>query len=55
LLGTGQFDTKKHEIKLDREGKLSVTDVVSSEFSLLVDESAPSGSGTAIRAPSPRQ
>lgn len=31
LLGSGQFDTKKHEIKLDKEGKMSVTDVVSSE------------------------
>jgi kinesin family protein C1 len=31
LLGSSQFDTKKHEIKLDRDGKMSVTDVVSSE------------------------
>jgi hypothetical protein len=30
LLGSSQFDTKKHEIKLDRDGKMSVTDVVSS-------------------------
>ncbi|ORY33143.1 P-loop containing nucleoside triphosphate hydrolase protein [Naematelia encephala] len=29
LLGSGQFDTKKHEIKHDKEGKMSVTDVVS--------------------------
>ncbi|KAK8843321.1 hypothetical protein IAR55_006976 [Kwoniella newhampshirensis] len=29
LLGNGQFDTKKHEIKLDKDGKLTVTDVVS--------------------------
>ena len=29
LLGTGQFDTKKHEIKHDKEGKMSVTDAVS--------------------------
>ncbi|ORX39129.1 P-loop containing nucleoside triphosphate hydrolase protein [Kockovaella imperatae] len=29
LLGTGQFDTKKHEIKLDKDGKMSVSDVVS--------------------------
>lgn len=32
LLGTGQFDSKKHEIKLDKDGKMSVTDVVSGEF-----------------------
>lgn len=32
LLGSGQFDSKKHEIKLDREGKMNVTDAVSSEF-----------------------
>jgi hypothetical protein len=31
LLGSSQFDTKKHEIKLDRDGKMSVTDVVSSK------------------------
>ena len=30
LLGSSQFDTKKHEIKLDKDGKMSVTDVVSS-------------------------
>lgn len=30
LLGSGQFDTKKHEIKHDKEGKMTVTDVVSS-------------------------
>lgn len=30
LLGSGQFDTKKHEIKLDKDGKMSVTDAVSS-------------------------
>ncbi|ODN74458.1 hypothetical protein L202_06845 [Cryptococcus amylolentus CBS 6039] len=29
LLGSGQFDTKKHEIKLDKDGKISVTDAVS--------------------------
>ncbi|KAL7421256.1 kinesin-like nuclear fusion protein [Cryptotrichosporon argae] len=29
LLGTGQFDTKKHEVKLDKDGKVSVTDIVS--------------------------
>ncbi|KAK1922557.1 P-loop containing nucleoside triphosphate hydrolase protein [Papiliotrema laurentii] len=29
LLGSGQFDTKKHEIKLDKDGKMSVTDVIS--------------------------
>ncbi|WVQ75532.1 hypothetical protein IAR50_005159 [Cryptococcus sp. DSM 104548] len=29
LLGNGQFDTKKHEIKLDKDGKISVTDAVS--------------------------
>ncbi|WVR09072.1 hypothetical protein IAU60_006133 [Kwoniella sp. DSM 27419] len=28
LLGNGQFDTKKHEIKFDKDGKTSVTDVV---------------------------
>ena len=31
LLGSGQFDTKKHEIKLDKDGKMSVTDAVSSK------------------------
>ena len=31
LLGTGQFDTKKHEIRHDKDGKMSVTDVVSGE------------------------
>ncbi|OXG62068.1 kinesin family member C1 [Cryptococcus neoformans c8] len=29
LLGNGQFDTKKHEIKLDKDGKISVTEAVS--------------------------
>ncbi|WVQ93223.1 hypothetical protein IAU59_000288 [Kwoniella sp. CBS 9459] len=29
LLGNGQFDTKKHEIKFDRDGKVTVTDAVS--------------------------
>lgn len=29
LLGSGQFDTKKHEIKHDKDGKMSVTDVIS--------------------------
>lgn len=33
LLGSGQFDTKKHEIKHDKEGKMSVTDAVSSKLS----------------------
>nr|ODN90487.1 kinesin family member C1 [Cryptococcus depauperatus CBS 7841] len=28
LLGNSQFDTKKHEIKLDRDGKVSVTDAI---------------------------
>jgi hypothetical protein len=32
LLGSGQFDTKKHEIKTDKDGKMSVTDVVSSKL-----------------------
>lgn len=32
LLGSGQFDTKKHEIKHDKEGKMSVTDAVSSKL-----------------------
>jgi kinesin family protein C1 len=31
LLGSGQFDTKKHEIKHDKEGKMTVTDAVSSK------------------------
>lgn len=35
LLGSGQFDTKKHEIKT-LDGKVSVTDVVSSESSFQV-------------------
>ena len=30
LLGSGQLDAKKHEIKLDKDGKVSVTDIVSS-------------------------
>lgn len=29
LLGNGQFDTKRHEIKLDKDGKISVTEAVS--------------------------
>ncbi|XAO25092.1 hypothetical protein I312_103901 [Cryptococcus bacillisporus CA1280] len=29
LLGNSQFDTKKHEIKLDKDGKISVTEAVS--------------------------
>ncbi|OCF35556.1 kinesin family member C1 [Kwoniella heveanensis BCC8398] len=29
LLGNGQFDTKKHEIKFDKDGKVTVTDAVS--------------------------
>ncbi|EIW66111.1 hypothetical protein TREMEDRAFT_65960 [Tremella mesenterica DSM 1558] len=29
LLGSGQFDTKKHEIKHDKDGKMTVTEVVS--------------------------
>ncbi|KIR26643.1 kinesin family member C1 [Cryptococcus deuterogattii LA55] len=29
LLGNGQFDTKKHEIKLDKDGKISVSEAVS--------------------------
>lgn len=29
LLGSGQFDTKKHEIKIDNDNKMTVTDTVS--------------------------
>ena len=36
LLGSGQFDTKKHEIKLDKDGKMSVTDAVSSKSLSLI-------------------
>ena len=38
-MGSGQFDTKKHEIKLDKDGKMSVTDAVSS-MSLVLLEAA---------------
>jgi len=34
LLGSGQFDSKKHEIKHDKDGKMTVTDTVSSMFVL---------------------
>ena len=32
LLGSGAFDSKKHEIKLDKEGKVSVTEIVSCTY-----------------------